>query len=797
MSANITPPQPSVPVSEEIDLKAWFFRVVRLWPWFLFLTAASLFIAWIMIKTTQPVYQSSAIIMLKDDKKSGSGNVDNSVMRALNMSGPGKQIENEIEVLKSFDLIREVVLDEQLYVTVKKRQVFADRVLYGDEQPFRIEVSNPTQIKRHIIWILKPKKQGWQVEFTPGNKGYISLGVWYQWSGIRFRILPPASQRRENLTSGTEDAEYSIVLNSVESATIGYKAIDVKQTSRSSSVLSITVNDAHYGRGNAFLRSLIKIYNKQGLEDKNLTTSNTIEFLDDRLALLEGDLRNVEGSVEGFKRANNLTDISSQANTYLTLVSEIDRQKAEQETRLNLVNALERELLDNRESPRLVPNTLGVTDLSAANLIEQHNQLILQRERMASVAGPKNPALVELDNQVRELRLNLLENVRNLRGGYVLSLNDLKAQDRKMNQRLKAVPSLERQFLEISRDRNVKQQIYLFLLQKREESAIALASSVIDSRTVEAPRAIRRVKPRARLMYGSALAIGLTLALIPLLLIDFLDNKVGSAREVIDRSRLPFLGELSHVKNLQNPIVISSQKRDAVSEQIRAIRTNISFTSKGSEVKKILFTSQIPGEGKSFTSLNIAMSYALLGKKVALMEFDLRKPRLLKNLGLQANKGISHYLAGQAELSDIIIRSPGENQNNLDIIPSGAIPPNPSELILGDKMTTLIRELEENYDFVFIDSPPFSLVTDAILLKAYADISIVVMRQGYSSKTIYRDLHEKFRFNSEDPVYVLLNGVNRFTRYSYYGSKYLDYGYGYGYGYGGYGKDKSEYYSDK
>jgi capsular exopolysaccharide synthesis family protein len=296
------------------------------------------------------------------------------------------------------------------------------------------------------------------------------------------------------------------------------------------------------------------------------------------------------------------------------------------------------------------------------------------------------------------------------------------------------------------------------------------------------------------MIYGSALAIGLTLALIPLFLIDFLDNKVGSAREVIERSRLPFLGELSHVKNLQNPIVISSKKRDAVSEQIRTIRTNISFTSKGSGVRKILFTSQVPGEGKSFTSLNIAMSYALLGKKVALMEFDLRKPRILKNLGIQANKGISNYLAGHAVLGEIFVELTGEHQGILHIIPSGTVPPNPSELILGGRMKELIKELEVEYDYIFIDSPPFSLVTDAILLKAFADIAIVVMRQGYSAKSVYRDIHEKFHTDSEPPVYVMLNGVNRYSRYSYYGSKYTDYGYGYGYGNGGYGRDKSDYY---
>jgi capsular exopolysaccharide synthesis family protein len=267
-------------------------------------------------------------------------------------------------------------------------------------------------------------------------------------------------------------------------------------------------------------------------------------------------------------------------------------------------------------------------------------------------------------------------------------------------------------------------------------------------------------------------------------LIDFLDDKVGSVREIIERSKLPFLGEQNHVKNLQSPIAITAKKRDVISEQIRAIRTNISFTGQGSSIKKILVTSHIPGEGKSFTSLNIAASYAILGKKVAVLEFDLRKPRLMKNLGLTSNKGISNYLSGQATLDEIMLPLNTELGENFHIIPSGPIPPNPSELILGERMQYLIDELEKKYDYILIDTPPFSLVTDAILLKRYVDMTIVVLRQGYSSKESYRDINEKLRSDQDERIYIILNGVNRYQKYSYYSSKYSNYGYGYGYGYG-------------
>jgi tyrosine-protein kinase Etk/Wzc len=798
MSQSQAPVNQVTPFYEEFDFKSFLSRILRTWPWFL----VSMILAWILsslyLRNTEPVFQSSTIMMIKDDRGNGSRGLDNGILRALNASGSGKLLENEIEVLKSTDLIREVVIREKLHVTMRRILPFADKVVFGSEQPFQIEIENPESMVGGREWFFTYSGESLFLASGKKNKTPLRIGATYRIDGVLCRFLPV----RKGFDPGLEKkfiGEYKVQVVNIHQASLSYKGrVDIKQVGKQSTILSISVQDAHYERGNAFLRSLVSIYNEEGLNDKNLTTSNAIDFLDERLAVVERELRDVEGEVEAFKRSNKVTDVSQQGGAYFNLTMELDQKRAEQESKLNIIDALERELTSYERNPRLVPNTLNITDGSASSLIQEHNALILRRERMANIAGPKNPALTELDNQIRELRLNLIENVGNLRKSYVLALNDIRTQDRKLNDRLLRVPALEKQLLEITRDRNVKQQIYLFLLQKREESAIALASSVIDSRMVEAPRGIRKVKPENSLIRSGALLAGFLLALIPILLIDFFDNKVGSVREVIDKSKLPFLGELNHVKNLKFPIVISENKRDVVSEQIRAIRTNLSFTGKGNGIKKILVTSQIPGEGKSFTSLNIAASYALLGKKVAVLEFDLRRPRLSRNLGLSAQKGLSNYLSGQATLKDIVVPVEKLQGQSLHIIPSGPTPPNPSELILGERCKTLMAELEAEYDYIFMDSPPFSLVTDAILLKSHADIAVVVMRQGYSSQDVYRDISERFRSSDDTPVYVVLNGVNRHGRYSYYGSKYTKYGYGYGYGYGYvYADKRNKGYFDK
>ncbi len=788
----------SIDSSTEFDLKAWFFRVLRLWPWFLGSLTVFMLLAWFNLKTTEPVYQSSASIMIKDDKKTGSGStMDNNVLKALNISGSGKLLENEIEVLKSADLIREVVVKEQLYVTIKKKQYFADKVIYKNDQPFLIKIANPEKIPNLLVWDLTRLGNVYKIKGLTSKPVSIINGRWYNLDGLLFQINIIDSIN--NIIGALdENLNFLIHLQNPNDVTLSYKSrIDIKQIGRQSTVISLSINDSHYDRGNTFLSSLIRIYNQQGLNDKNLTTANTMDFLDERLAVVERELRLLEGSVESFKRTNRVTEVSEQARAYLDLTKIVDQKKAEQETQVNIINILERDLAGQENSPRLVPSTLGITDPSATTLIEKHNTLVLQRERIASVSGIKNPAIADLDNQVKQVRLNLLENIRNLRKAFILALNDIKLQESKLNEKLISIPALEKQLLDISRDRNVKQQIYLFLLQKREESAIALASSVIDSRTVESPRGIRKVKPQSPVIYGISFALGIFIAMIPILLIDFFDDKVGSIREVIEKTRLPFIGEQNHVKNLKYPIAITAKKRDVISEQIRTIRTNISFTGRGGSVKKILVTSHIPGEGKSFTSLNIAASYAILGKRVAVLEFDLRKPRLLKNLGLSATKGISNYLSGQASLNEIIVPLNVESEEHFHLIPSGPIPPNPSELILGDRMQQLIQDLEQSYDYILFDTPPFSLVTDALLLKRFSDISIVVLRQGYSKKEAFRDIRDKLCNGQDDLVYIVLNGVNRFQKYSYYANKYSSYGYGYGYGNSyGYGNETKGYFDN-
>jgi tyrosine-protein kinase Etk/Wzc len=786
--STMTPINTSRDQLDEIDIKAWFFRMLRLWPWLVGFMVISLSMAWLYLSNAAPVFQSEAVLIIKDEKKTGSVSMNDELMKALNVSGSGKLMENEIEILKSKDLLESVIVQRQLFVSVWKDKYFADQALYGPSQPFELMVEDPAKVRQSTEWILQHRGNAWTLtETATGRVSGINMGQWFQIQGTRMILNHNLKSNGKVKLGQDQDNTYRILIQNPRSVALGYKKnLEVKPVGKQSTVISITVKDLCYDRGVAFLQSLLELYNTQGLEDKNQITSNTIDFLDERLRVVERDLQQVEASVENFKRVNKLSNLSEQSRVLLETVQNIDQEKAQRQSELNVIMALEKQLVTNQENPGMVPNTLGIADVSAASLIEKHNQLLLQRDRMTNMAGTQNPLYRDLTMQVKTVRQDLLENVRNLRKAYEIQLADVIIRDRRLATTLNNLPAMEKQLLEISRDRNVKEQIYLFLLQKREENAIALASSVKDTRTIELPHASSKTYPLVLPTYGISIVLGFFLAIIPMILIDFFDDRIGSAKEIGAKCLAPLLGEINYLKHLTYPIQIGENSRTVIAEQIRAIRTNLNFTELGSELKTILVSSHIPGEGKSFTCLNIAASYAILQKKVVVLEFDLRKPRVLKSLGLNSKTGISNVLTGNAALSEAVMEVEGF-EGNLCVLPSGPIPPNPAELILGKYMEPLMEQLRAEYDVVIIDSPPFSLVTEALLLKNYTDATIIILRQGYSKKDALKQINEKFLHDPTKKVYTILNGVNRTSRYSYYSAKYSD-GYSdqYGYGYNSY-----------
>jgi tyrosine-protein kinase Etk/Wzc len=744
---------------ERFSLKTWFSRMLQLWPWFLLSLAVCLSLTYLYLRYSNPVYNAVASIIVKDEKK-GADATDNSLLKEIGLGGNNKLVENEIEILKSYDLMEAVVNNLQLFVSVYHLGRIRDVNVFADDIPFKFYIQNPGAVADPIGWKVTDTTNG--VVFS-GDKDntpvFIKYGQLYTSGGIRFLLT------QDTLYSGARYGHYSVTVSSPAETAVEFgRKLSVDAASKVATVINLEMKDTNKKRGVAALQSLINIYNIQGIEDKNKVSDNTVSFLTERLVAVTNELQGVEGSVEKFKSENRVTDLSSDAKQYLDLSQQVDIQKAQGQTQLNIINALEKDLLANQDNPKLVPSTLGITEPSLGLLIEKHNALVLQKERMEQVSGPKNPGLIDLQEQIKEIRSRLIVNVGNLKQAYAISLNDVSGKDAQLNSRIRNVPLLEKKLVQITRNQNVQEQLYAFLLQKREEAAITRASNIEDSRTILRARSLGKVSPKTNMVWALGFLVGFIFPVSVISFRDFMKNKVGDTDEIKRRTDLPVLGTIPHVKNLKNPIVINSHSRSAAAEQIRNIRTGISYTGNGKPVKTILVSSFQPGEGKSFVSLNLAVAYALLDKKTVVLEFDLRKPKLTKNIGLIVKYGISDILAGKAKLDDVLIEVP-DHGGNLFVLPAGIIPANPSELISGKNMVYLVDMLQERFDYIIIDSPPLNVVTDATLLQKYADITVVVLRQNYTSMIVYEKLNQRMAQYPGQPVYILLNDTGKAKRY--------------------------------
>ncbi|RYY31606.1 MAG: polysaccharide biosynthesis tyrosine autokinase [Chitinophagaceae bacterium] len=806
------------------NFKKWLLRIRSMWPWFLVSLALCLGAVFLYLRYSNPVYNIMTSIMVKDELK-GPEIMGNAAMKDIGLGASNKLVENEIEILRSYDLIQNVVNRLQLFIDIKRLGRVRDIDVYGEDLPFKLIVANPQDIDEEFSFRIIAAPAGIYFPDSVGNLGeLVKFGELYAYQNLQFRCIAnadykvPAAERSPGLVKTglikTPDPEPQTksngkssrsgkspnksVLSDVsnlsafadstapfvdkDSTRITYQVnilnrdevtddyvdrLNVEPTSKVATVISIDLNDANKHRGIDVLTSLVATYNEQGLIDKNRVTDNTVKFLTERLMSVTRDLRTVESSVERFKRENKVTDLSSDAQQYLLSSQQIDAQRAESETQLNIINALEKDLAENQENPKLVPSTLGIQEPSLALLIEKHNALILQKERIEKNAGPLNPLVIDQENQLRELRTSLLTNVRNLKRAYTISLEDISRKDVQMVDQLSKIPMMEQRLLDITRNQTVQQTLYSFLLQKREEAAVQGGSNIEDSRTIVQARNLGDVKPKPKIVWAFGLILGFIIPVGFVTIKDFLNTKIGDINEVREKLHVPIIGSISHAKKLKSPIILSSRPRSVVSEQLRNLRTAVSYVHKGTSQPTILVTSHQTGDGKSFVSLNLAAAYAMLDKKTVILEFDLRKPRITKNLGLEQTLGISNFLRGNLDIDSMLVRVPGYN-DNLYLLPAGTALSNPAELISGGNMEKLKKALSDRFDHIIIDTPPFSLVTDAILLEKFADVCLIILRQDYTQKSVYQDVRHLTAMNPTGSYFVVLNGVGKSKRYQSY-----------------------------
>jgi len=748
---------------DTFDLREEAQRYLVNWKWFLLSLAISLIGAFAFLKIANPLYLIQADILIKDEK-TGLGQED--VLQQLNMFSSSKVVDNEIKVLKSFTLMEKVVKDLNLQVSYFSDDSWKQTELYGDSLPVELEIISLNEIVYSTPISLNLGLSSDKIEFNnrvvPYNKVFKNeLGSF---------ILKRKASRKVVREMTIEIRELNAVLDDL------VENLSVEASSKMSSVLTLQIESSVPQKGKDILNKLIESYNLAGLADKNQVALNTLRFIEERLKFLSQDLSTVEKSVENFKAKEGITDIGAESQLFLEAVKENDAKLNQVKIQQSVLNTIRTYVNSQSENLGLVPATLGIGDATLLAIISELSRLQNERRAKVQVVKQDNPIVKALDEQISSLKSNLVENVESLDRTLKATRIQLEAENSKMESMIQTVPRKERELLDVSRQQGIKNNLYVFLLQKREETELAYASAASDVRNIDAPRSTSDpVRPRPKIVYLSFFALGLIIPFVIVYLSVFFDDKIHNRKDIEKETNVPIIGELGHNQDGHN-LIVHQNSRSALSEQFRALRTNISFYLDGKKEKIALLTSSMSGEGKSFTALNLGNILALQGKRVLMMELDLRKPGLSPKLAIENRLGFTNYVIDENIQIDDIINNTNVHEN-LYIISSGPVPPNPAEMLLSDRTVELLRVLRSRFDYIIIDAPPIGIVTDAQLLAPYVDMCMYLVRQNYTSRkqiSIVRDLYIQKKVNK---IGIIVNDIDTAAGY----------GYGYGYGYGSYG----------
>ncbi|MFX1707578.1 capsular exopolysaccharide family [Chitinophaga ginsengisegetis] len=744
-------------------------RYLPYWPFFAGAVVIALLAAFLYLRYATPLYKISGVLLVQE-ATNGLGASD--MLQSLDLMGGSKTVmENEIEILKSRTLTKEVVRNLNLYGEVIEKGKIRDVVLYKDS-PVKFTFLEPESIQL-------ASTGNWPFTYDPvqkrvaidGKKYPLNDTVQTRWG----KMLIQAKARHTDTTAG-----YVLhIMNEKTWMQIILGTMKIMPAAKAGSVVDLEYTDAAPERGEDIVNELIRVYSQAAVEDKNRTSANTMRFVEERLRIVSAELGQAETEVEHFKTSQGIVDISEQSKIFLAGVQENDRKISEANMQISVLDAIERYVTSQNPGGNIVPGTLGLSDPVLLELVSKLSETELQLERLRKTTGENSPLLASLNRQVERLKPAIMENIGSLRANLQAGLTRLQAENSRNMGIIRSVPGKEKALLEVSRQQVIKNNIYTFLLEKREETALAYAAAVSDSRVVDAGEAAAYAfSPQKPMVFGISILTALALVAGFVSLKDMMNREVMFRADIEKVTTAPIAAEIMY-HDSKDAIVMSNNSRTAVAEQFRALRTSLSYIGLNGDRKTLLITSSISGEGKSFISVNLAMSLSLAKKKVVLLEFDLRKPMVSKMLNMRADPGISNYLVGKASLQQIL-QPVGDNEY-LYLLSAGIMPPNPSELILNGELERLLNELKERFDYIIIDSAPVGLVTDARLIAPYCDATLYVVRHQRTPKHYLKLIEELYQNKELGKLNIVFNGIKRQGVAGYgYGSGYGDInGYGY------------------
>ena len=775
---------------EQVDYKALFFKYLIHWKWFVASIVVCLIGGWIYLHYTTPVYSITGSVIIKDNKKNNSVSTGLADLEDLGFYSSTNNFDNEVEVLHSRTLLKKVVEELDLYINYRTRENLRPVELYKDT-PVKVWLT-PEEAEK-----LPNGAAVLEVVLKPGGKLSVSTEIDEQEFKQDFNKLPALLTTPYGTFSFTpgdsaiveKEQEITVTVAAPRIMANGYaNALSVEPTSKTTTIAQITLQNTSPQRGVDFINKLIEIYNRDANDDKNEVASKTAEFIDERIKIINGELGTTEKELETFKRDAGLTDLKSDAQLALSENFEYEKKRAENSTQLRLVQFLSEYANNPDHAYEVLPVNVGLTDTGLTELINRYNEMLLERKRLLRTSSESNPVVVNLDASIRAMRSNVQTTILSVQKGLMITKADLERQAGKYAGRITSAPGQERQLVSISRQQEIKAGLYLMLLQKREENAITLASTANNARIVDKAQAgLFPVSPKGKLIYLIAFVLGIAIPVGIIYIIELLRYKIEDRSDVEKLTTVPIIGDIPASDNMpkEGSVVVRENQNDMMAETFRNVRTNVQYML-GSNQKVVLITSTTSGEGKSFVAANLAISFALLGKKVVIVGLDIRKPGLNKAFQMSHKEdGITRYLADPEHTDLMSLLQQSNVTPNLYILPGGAIPPNPTELVARDSLVQAVDRLKKEFDYVILDTAPIGMVTDTQLISRVADMSIYVCRAGYTPKAGYLFINELRGHKKLPNLCTIINDVNIKTGKYGYGT-YGKYGYGrtYGYGYG-------------
>jgi tyrosine-protein kinase Etk/Wzc len=757
------------------DLRGFLFKyIIRFWYMYLIFLAIGITSAWVYLRYAIPKYQAKCTLLIKNDEKS-SGLSEEKILSELGIMGTEKNLENEIQIIKSRTLMEDVVKNLNLHAVFKVKGRIVDNELYK-EGPVLVDsfisyqnASESFDIKLSQDSTLTLSTDSASTICIYGKPCTNKFGTFV------FRRNPEAKLLADNtLTLSISDPEI----------VAGKYATDmsVRIVAPYSSVIQITLADSEKEKAEDILNTLMLLYNDAAIEDINKVNASTLNFIEERLRYLTVELTDVEKGIETFKKANKVPlNVESTAGMLATEISSFEKELAKLEIQLSVLSDVQKYLLSQSESFDYVPANIGISNPAVTDLFKKFNDILIQKERFLRSGTDNNPTVSALDAQLVNLRENILAAIRDEMRNLELTKNQTERKTNQLLGRSGTLPTFEREYREIFRQQNIKESLFLFLLTKREETALSMAVAGSNARVIDDARAGREpIEPKKYVIYAFGLLLGLGLPITIILIIGMLNDKINSKEEIEQETKTPILGAIGINKNSKT-IVVDKGSRSSTAEMFRLLRTNLQFLSpeKANSNRTVLITSSSSGEGKTWITINLGITLALANSKTVLIGLDLRKPKLTKYItGGGEPIGVTNYLVGAADISDIVIQT--ELNSNLYFVPSGPVPPNPAELLMGERLKSFINELKKDFDYILIDTPPVGLVADALLLNDFIDSSLFVVRANATRRGQLAIVDDIYRNKKLNNINIVLNGINTSRRY----------GYGYGYGYGYYSDDK-------